>query len=216
MSTGDPKMRKRLLIVVGLAIVVALALMFIPGVGDEPDSAVSGLQDGDAGGVEAGDVDPMDPDGDGKVYVSDGEGGLVPIEDSSLPDNTVSDGSTFGDIPVPEDPEALMDVRIMFWNDTAADSPAGCEVTIAGSSWAPNVGKDSDQGTIAGLAYGEPLPLDVYPDGPDGEKVTVYVAFDADMISGSEQDAIHVEVSDEKVRVLGNPVENFDMSFDRF
>jgi hypothetical protein len=36
------------------------------------------------------------------------------------------------------------------------------------------------------------------------------------MVSDSAGDAVHVEIKDGTVRVLGTPVDNFDVTLDRF
>ena len=109
----------------------------------------------------------------------------------------------------------VMDVKIMFWNDTDSNDTDGCIVSIGDSSWEPDTSGDSDTGTIAGLGYDEPLAMVVRPSGAGGPEFTVDVTFTSIMEPGSEQDAIHVEISDARVRIIGNAVDNFDVVFDR-
>lgn len=106
-----------------------------------------------------------------------------------------------------------MDVRIMWWNDTNGKAPNGIEIVIAGKSYKPSGAKA--QGVLGPVEVGKQLDVTVYPDGRNGKKIVVPFMLTSEMQSASERDAIHVSVSDTTVRVLGNPVSNFDQSFPR-
>lgn len=105
-----------------------------------------------------------------------------------------------------------MTVKILWWNDTESRQPKGTIISIGDARWKPDVTATQAVGTLTGLAYGKQLSLVVYPDGPLGTKVVVPVMFDEKtMKSNSDQDAIHVEIKDTTVKVLGNPVKNFEV-----
>lgn len=123
-------------------------------------------------------------------------------------------GSTADDTT--ENPAALTKrVRIMWWNDTESTPLTGALVSIGSSSWSPNESAASDVGALT-VAVDKPSTLVVYPDGPGGARIEVPILFQKMMKDDSEQDAIIVEVSDKSVRVLGNPVDNVDQTFNRF
>lgn len=105
-------------------------------------------------------------------------------------------------------------IKILWWNDTAERAPKNAEVVFGNRIYRPRTGK-SDQGSIGPCPVGKPLKLIVYPDGRNGAKLEAEFTVDAQMVANSDQDAIHVEVKDTRVRVLGNPVNNFMQSFAR-
>lgn len=118
--------------------------------------------------------------------------------------------------PSNEPASKKMTVRILYWNDTE-NEPASVVVSIGTASWKPtDATAESAEGKLADLAFGQPLKIVVQPDGPAGKRIEVPVRFTPDMISDSTGDAIHVEVKDDTVRVLGTPVDNFDVTLDRF
>lgn len=127
---------------------------------------------------------------------------------SGKPGSSVGSGSSSA--------AATMQVRLLWWNDTEKKQPAGFTVVLGSTKVVPDTSKKSGTGMLGPVAIGPVMNLAVYPDGMNGKKIVVPVTVNANMVGGSEQDAIHVEVSDTKVRVLGNPVEGFDVSFDRF
>lgn len=105
-----------------------------------------------------------------------------------------------------------MTVKILWWNDTQSRKPVGTIISIGDARWKPDVTALQDSGTLAGLPFGKQLTIVVYPDGPLGKKVSVPVMFDEKtMKPNSDQDAIHVEIRDTAVKVLGNPVNNFEV-----
>lgn len=124
-------------------------------------------------------------------------------------------GSNSSSKPTPT-PVKGMTVKILWWNDTKDKAPSGVEIVYGASSFKPNPGKDAASGSVGPVVYGKEVKLVVYPDGRDGKKLIVPFTVEKAMISNSEQDAIHVEISDDRVRVLGNPVSGFERAFDRF
>ena len=88
------------------------------------------------------------------------------------------------------------------------------EIVFGDSVYKPASGK-SDVGSIGPAAVGRTLTLTVYPDGRAGKAIKATFEVTADMLSNSDVDAIHVEVSDAQVRVLGNPIPNFIQAYAR-
>lgn len=113
-------------------------------------------------------------------------------------------------------PVAGMKVRVLWWNDTEATPADGFEIVCGTSSVKPGTGTKSGTGTVGPLTVGTKLLLVVYPDGRSGTRIAVPFTLTKIMEPDSDVDAIHVEVSDTSVRVLGNAVEGFDRTFPRF
>lgn len=105
-------------------------------------------------------------------------------------------------------------VRILWWNDTVRQPVKSPEVVFEDSVYKPASGK-SDVGSVGPAAVGRTLTLIVYPDGRSGKAVKASFEVTAQMMSNSDVDAIHVEVSDTQVRVLGNPIPNFVQAYKR-
>jgi len=127
----------------------------------------------------------------------------------------VSPGSP--EAPGQPDPDpAVSTVRVILWNDTQDSRLLGTEVILGQSNWRPKDSTDASQtGSLTLIPVGDLLTLQVYPDGRQGNRIDVEVKLTADMIDNSEEDAIHVAISDSKVRVLGTPIVDFDVDFDR-
>ena len=106
-------------------------------------------------------------------------------------------------------------VRIIFWNDTTAKARTSAVVVFGTSSFKPNTSAKFSRGIIGPAPFKKKLELAVYPNGLGGKKIVVPFTVTPDMLPNSEQDAIHVAVSDSSVRVLGNAVFNFDQTFAR-
>jgi len=156
----------------------------------------------DTGAEEASGVDA---DTDSDVGTDD--------DDSSDPadnDSPETDGDT------PSDETVMADLRVIWWNDTVGTVPNGALVSIGDAAWNPDTGADSARGLLSKVEIGQAVMLVVLPDGPDGVRIMVPLLLTPDMNPASDADAVHVEVSDTSVRVLGNPVDNFDVTFDRF
>ena len=218
------KKYKWLLISIGGFVLVALMTAWAFGIsGNESATSLAGIADGEAGTVPSDDA-ALVTDSDGRVVPasdtngdtsgSSGSGGSDSDAPGIVPPAGDGDGSSATD-PPPAPPGAVMTVRIMFWNDTNSNSAKGCEVIIDGNAWVPDTDSASDAGAIDGLAYDNTLDLVVLPNGSGGDRFEVPVKFTSVMDPGSERDAIHVEVSDGEVRVIGNAVENFDVRFER-
>jgi len=108
-----------------------------------------------------------------------------------------------------------MKVRIVFWNDTSAKAPTGCEVVLGTYSYKPNTSGKTAVGSLGPAPFFKKVELVVYPTGRGGKRFAVPLTLTPDMKPNSEQDAIHIAVSDSRVRVLGNAVFNFDQIFVR-
>lgn len=128
-----------------------------------------------------------------------------------------SGGGSSGDAGAtdPKTPEtAGKTIRILWWNDTVDKPVASPEIVFGGKSYRPKAGK-SDVGSIGPAKPGAELSFSVYPEGRSGKSVSVRFEVTDEMLSNSDIDAIHVEVSDAQVRVLGNPIPNFVQAFKR-
>lgn len=165
------------------------------GTADKGTATVTPAADGNTGGAP-GDKPAADK---GDTTDDDANGSKDPADDGTKPAaKTVS-------------------IMILFWNDTEQKAPKGLEVAVGDVVWKlADPTAESATGELKGLVVGKKYELEVYPDGRNGNRILVPFEFAADMRSGSEADAIHVEVRDEQVRVLGTPVDNFDVSVDRF
>jgi len=113
-------------------------------------------------------------------------------------------------------PAAGMKVRILFWNDTSSKSLKGTEILVGSSAYKPKTTAKTDRLTTATVAYGKVLQLTVYPDGRGGKKIIVPMMVTNDMVPNSDQDAIHIAISDGSVRILGNPINDVDKTIPRF
>jgi len=109
-----------------------------------------------------------------------------------------------------------MSVLVIFWNDTSSKQLTGAEVVIGTSSFRPSASAKNSRQNLGPFAYGKKIDVIVYPDGRSGKKVVVPMVIDRQMVPKSEQDAIHVAISDKTVRVLGNAILNVDQSYPRY
>jgi hypothetical protein len=107
-----------------------------------------------------------------------------------------------------------MQIQLIWWNDTKSKPTASWQIVYGSTIIKPS-------GATGKAAFG-PIPFNksaelvIYPDGPKGKKIVAPFTVTADMQPNSEQDAIHVEVSDSGVRVLGNPMHNVDQTYPRY
>lgn len=101
-------------------------------------------------------------------------------------------------------------VVVKYWNDTQSKQAGDIEIVVGLNVWKPSADQKSDTRKLGPIALDETLEFVVYPDGRDGKKIVVPVTVTAGM-SGMDTDAIHVELRDDQVRVLGNPVANFQV-----
>ncbi|MBU4556073.1 MAG: hypothetical protein KJ747_04300 [Actinobacteria bacterium] len=131
-----------------------------------------------------------------------------PADDPATPSDTKD--------PAVAKPGETMTLRILLWNDTEGKAPKNLEVAVGAIKWIPaDPTVPNQSGDLAGLAVGKDLQLEVYPDGRTGKKLLVTIRLTPEMRSGSDADAVHVEVRDDQVRVLGTPVDNFDVTAKR-
>lgn len=100
-------------------------------------------------------------------------------------------------------------IIIKYWNDTVSREP-NLVVVAGNASWRPRKGVASEQGKLGPVPIGRTIDLLVYPDGTNGTSVVVPVLL-TERMSSNELDAIHIEVRDSRVRILGNPVEQADI-----
>lgn len=106
-------------------------------------------------------------------------------------------------------------LKVFWWNDTERRRPEQTIVSWTGGTWRPNPDKKSEVTTIGPFPVGQTLKLTVYPDGTDGTARVVTFVVRKTLISASARDAIHIELRDEALRVLGNAVANFEHDFVR-
>lgn len=107
-------------------------------------------------------------------------------------------------------------VRASWWNDTVKRAPTGFTVAWGtGGEWTPNAASKSQVATIGPFFVGQPQALKISPDGPSGPTVTVPFTITTSMLPSSERDGIHIEIRDDGLRVLGNPVENTERNYPR-
>ena len=171
--------------------------------------AVTGVASGGATSV----ANPKATDSSNDVAAGSGSSGTG-TSGSSKTGGTSSGGSGSGGSSGTQSSAAGTRIKILWWNDTVNRAPSNAEIVFAGKSYKPAAGK-SDSGSIGPCPLGKPLQLVIYPDGRRGAKLIAKFTVDSQMVANSETDAIHVEVRDTGVRVLGNPVSNFVQSFSR-
>jgi len=109
-----------------------------------------------------------------------------------------------------------MSVMIVFWNDTNSKKLSRAEVVIGKGSFKPGSSAKTSRKILGPFAYGKKIDVIVYPDGRSGKEIVVPMMLDRQMVGKSEQDAIHVAISDKTVRVLGNAILNVDQSYPRY
>lgn len=213
-------MTRRNLIVAGLVLAVLLAgIIVLPGLGDDAnDPATVGL---DNASEPADALPPAADDALGDPVRYTAEAPDTGAEDASDADADADAETDDDDSPEPDgdtssDVAAEADLRVIWWNDTVGSAPSGASISIGDAVWNPDTGTDSARGLLQDIEIGEAVTLVVLPDGPDGNRIEVPLLLTQSMDPASDEDAVHVEVSDTSVRVLGNPVDNFDVTFDRF
>ncbi|MDZ4168899.1 MAG: hypothetical protein U1E26_04485 [Coriobacteriia bacterium] len=216
-----PRIKHRTRAVAGLmALLLVLALAGCgkkeadaPELGLQPGASQGSTATGDTGASATGTANPKtpsDPGAGGQAEEPGGQG--TGTAGGSTGGNTGGSTGTGGSGTAPS--TAPKTIRIKWWNDTQANSPKNATIEFGGKSVKPKAGK-GDTLAIGPCAVGKDLKLTIYPDGPSGSKLVATFRVDASMVADSEQDAIHIEVRDDRVRVLGNPVPNFEQSFAR-
>lgn len=107
-------------------------------------------------------------------------------------------------------------VRVSWWDDTEDRSAKNCVVAWGESgSWSPQGSQRAQTARIGPFPVGRTSKLTVYPDGKGHRADVILLDIKSSMVSDSERDGIHIEVRDDVVRVLGNPVFNFEVIFPR-
>lgn len=213
----DDAAKKRIWWLAGIA---AVAVLVVGGIaiargGDGDQVPVSGVQS--ASNTETSSASGESPLTDGGTVTQ--STATTATEGAVTPPPTAGAGASGGVKSPAQSPStnktpatATMTVKILWWNDTESKQPKGTLISIGDARWKPDVTVTQGAGTLSGLPYGKELTLVIYPDGPLGKKVSVPVTFDAKtMKSNSDQDAIHIEIKDTTVKVLGNPVKNFEV-----
>lgn len=210
---------------VGLAISAAVILVVVVaslGSGTNPAVWVSELVDPSSGTRGEGTLLPVSGDSEGRLPATEtvppsGESGSGDAasggRDDPAPPATPTAPSNPGDSST-QGP--TMTVRIILWNDTEARALRDTKVTIGSATWTPaRSAEASETGRLTRVPVGRELVLSVAPDGAGGKNIEVPVMLTPNMRGNSEEDAIHVAISDAKVRVVGTPVVDFDVSLDR-
>lgn len=113
-------------------------------------------------------------------------------------------------------PAATTSVRIKYWNDVTSGKAAAPRIVIGNAVFAPAGSAKPILGSLGPVTVEETTKLLVYPDGPNGKVFTVPILITAAMSPTTDLDAIHVSISNDTIRVLGNPVDNFEYTFKRF
>lgn len=202
------------------ALVLAGAAFALTRDGDDAGAPGSDLASEPTTGAVAGAEDTLTADGTTKQAGPQGASGDAAGSGSGGSSGSGASGSGGDQGSGGQTPgggtESGFVARIMWWNDTVERAPRGFKLEIEDDSWSANAAKKSEATSLGPLPYEKKLILVIYPDGPSGKKISVPVRFAEFMEPDSRQDAIHVEVSDARVRVLGNPVDKFDQQFERF
>lgn len=188
------------------------------GLGEDgkPSAAATATESASGGASETTDS-PKKPSATSSASGGSQSGGQSGTSSGGSSSGGDSGGSSSGDDGAsdPKTPAtAGKTIRILWWNDTVDKPVASPEIVFGGKSYRPKAGK-SDVGAIGPAKPGDQLTFSVYPDGRSGKSVSVRFEVTNEMLSNSDIDAIHVEVSDAQVRVLGNPIPNFVQAFSR-
>lgn len=110
-------------------------------------------------------------------------------------------------------------LKIAIWNDTVENKP-NLEVWIKGTgSWYP----DKESMKFGGDFFIPVEPFSnngineiyIYPDGREGNEISVEIIVTDEMIPKSDRDTIHIEISDEVVKVWGTSIEGITKEFKR-
>lgn len=221
MKAGSHRSRpsRRAVAVVTLAVICALALW---GCGDSSGPTPTGreqsrLTSGSTTQPLGAATDPQGADSEGAVLpgapakkataTGAGETSTGAATDGS------GDGTARGSRASSPSQTARGYVVIKYWNDTVSNAPA-LEVAVGEASWKPKSRVPSEAGRLGPIPLGRIVDLLVYPDGRKGSRISVSIKVDPEMDS-KDVDAIHVEVRDDKVRVLGNPLVKSEITAQR-
>ena len=212
---------------VGLAVSAAVILVVVVaslGSGSNPVVCVSELVGPSPETRGEGTLLPVAGDSEGRLPVTptappaDGAATTEDPDDPARPTTPATPGAPGAAPPAgaPAVDGPVMTVRIILWDDTDARALRDTAVSIGSASWTPERSSEASQtGRLTRVPVGQELILTVAPDGASGRSLEVPVLLNANMRGNSEEDAIHVAISDGQVRVVGTPVVDFDVSLDR-
>lgn len=221
----EPMKRTTLLLI---AAVIAVPLLFASGCRKSESTAKLGLESGGAATSTEAAGSAVDgaaskssssiaatstsQNTKGSTTSGSGSSGSSNSNDSQSGSNAKPSGGT----TKPSTSAKTTTLKILWWNDTVSKKPERCEVVYGSAAYRPDVSQDAASGFIKAVPVGKAVNLVIYPDGRAGKKIIVPFKLDSYMKAGTNQDAIHVAISDDTVKVLGNPVEGFEAKFDRF
>lgn len=216
-------------LVAGFYGLVIWALFGVAG-GDDPNGDVPTIENNDADDLEETNAEAEDTETDATDETEDdeteGEEDEVDADeedevDADVEREDLENGSEEGNGPSEEGEEVTLRLSVM---DETEDNPPDerAEVWIRGTgSWYPSVefGGETleDAGPFERYSEGE---IYIYPDERDGGvEILATVYFDEDFISNSPRDSVRIEIHDDRVVVVGTPVEaqhgEYEREFDR-
>jgi hypothetical protein len=190
-------------------VVVALALV-LASAGCAKKAAESGLKPAEKPAASASDTGtaqatetPLAPTGQGGTQEATSSGGSGAKG---------TGGGTSGAGKKGETPAEGIKIKILWWNDTQSKPIKGLEI-VYGSSVVKPTAKKSGSGTIGPVPLDKAQTLRIYPTGRSAGSPLIFRFRVSDVMEpNSETDAIHVEIRDEQIRVLGNPVDGFSQA----
>lgn len=187
-----------------------------PSLGLKPGASQGGMPSaGTTDGAETPTTDPKKPGSADSTQGSTSAGSGTSAQGGTTGGGgEAGKGDTSGSGSSSQPGAAAKLIRIKWWNDTQAVPPKNPVIEFGGKRVRPKAGK-SDTLAIGPCPVGRDLTFAIYPDGTAGKRIVATFRVEARMIADSEQDAIHVEVRDDRVRVLGNPIPNFERTFER-
>ncbi|MDO8915858.1 MAG: hypothetical protein Q7W16_07240 [Coriobacteriia bacterium] len=169
-----------------------------------------GSSDRDGGGPSISEEASRSIDASGQAVVTSESvlpGSTTP---TAVPGTTPPAGGTSGKV------KDTFYVMVSWWDDTEKRPAEDAVVTWGASgSWSPSGTTRAQAARFGPFPVGRTSKLTVYPDGKARRAGVVVLDIKSSMLSGSERDGIHIEVRDDAVRVLGNPVSNFEVIFPR-
>lgn len=184
----------------------------------------SDLEDNGDGEEQAEAADEAETDEMDHADESDSSSEGIEADDTDDPaeDESTAEDQTEESTASPAEGEEV-ELRVAVWDETENNPPGErAEVWIEGTgSWYPDLefGGETleDAGPFERYSEGE---IYIYPDGRDnGAEILATVGFDEEFISSSPRDAVRIEIYDERVIVVGTPVEaqhgEYEIEFDR-
>ena len=116
--------------------------------------------------------------------------------------------------------EANLSLKLVVWDDTTYRPATNLEIWTKGlGSYFPDLTYGGDDTVVGPYPVGGSFDLFIYPDGrPEstgGKEIKVTIITNNKMISESDRDAIHVDVSDAKVVVTNTGIEGIEKEFER-